>query len=433
MTITDIDSATTDEHAILSIALSGYPDLPDLQAIVNAGDFTQPWHAEIWRAIETVYNAGNTPDPLTVRACMGAAANRLPGGPAYLHTLLAGYPATTNAGWYAHRIAAAAIRQRLDTAARRIHQLAETDTPLLDLIERARLEIDGATDTAQTHTAVRLADVIPDVVEVAENGQQAGLTTPWADLDRFIGGLKKGRLYVVGARTGVGKSLMIGNLAACVAGRHNLHAFIATLEMSRLEMGQRIAAAEGRINLSHLENGAMTETDWEHMAEAASRMTDWPLWIDDTPRQSVATIRSTVRDLQRRHPIGALFVDYLGLLEPPDRRTSRVEQIGAMTAALKLAARELDVPVVLAAQLNREGASRLKGSPPQLTDFRESGAIEQDADVCILIHHVVGADGEETGDVQATVAKQRNGPRGYATLQSQGHFARFTSTTNRSY
>ena len=432
MSVTDLD-VTTDEHALLGIALSGYPDLPDLQSIVNAADFRQTWHAEIWRAVTDVYAAGNTPDPLTVRVALGANANRLPGGPAYLHTLLASYPSTTNAGWYAHRIAAAATRERLDTAARRIHQLAETDTPLLELIERARLELDGATDTAQTHHAVRLADVIPDVVEIAENGQQAGLTTPWPDLDRFIGGLKKGRLYIVGARTGVGKSLMLGNLAACVAGRHKLPAFIATIEMSRVEMTQRITAAEARINLSHLENGAMTEADWQHMAEGTARMQDWPLWIDDSPRQSVATIRSTVRELQRRHPIGALFVDYLGLLEPPDRRVSRVEQIGAMTSSLKLAARELDVPVVLAAQLNREGTSRVKGSPPQLTDFRESGAIEQDADVCILIHHVIGQDGEETGDVMASVAKQRNGPRGYLTLQSQGHFARFTSTTSRNY
>lgn len=410
------------EQALIGAILSGAADVADLTLV--GADFDDPHHEVIYDACRRIDATGGKPTTLAVHAALGAEANRLPGGPTYLHTLMQSWGAD-DPEWLAEQIAAQAARRRLDSAALQIHQLAsDTNASAGEISEQARQAIDNATRAEQITGGRLIGEVLLDVMEAAENGRTAALSTPWPDLDRHIHGLMPGRLYVIGARPGVGKSIVAAQIVAHVAKRHGLAAHMATLEMSETEVTQRILAAEAGVELDRLEFGhGLNDLDWRNIAAVQPAMSEWPLRIDDNPRQSLATIRAAVRSRQRREHVGVVVIDYLGLVEPADRRVPRHEQIGAITAGLKIMARELDVPVVLCAQLNRASLSR-SDSRPTLGDLRESGAIEQDADAVILMHR----PNLDAPDVQVIVAKIRNGPVGEFELLLQGHFARLVSS-----
>lgn len=410
------------EQALLGAILSGAALPVDLP--LDPGDFDQPAHEVIYRAAARVHDTGGKPTALTVAAALGhEESKRFPGGLSYLHTLMAEWAADDPA-WLAEQVAAQAARRRLNSAALQIHQLASQDDGDRDEInERARQLVDDATDAHQKTGPRTVGEVMLEVLEAAENGRDPALSTPWPDLDRHIHGLMPGRLYVIGARPGVGKSIVATQLATHVANRHHLAAHMATLEMSAEEVIQRVLANDADVNLTKLETGQdLTDSDWQRIAESHRRIQDWPLYIEDAPAQSIATIRAAVRTRSRKERIGVVVIDYLGLLAPADRSVPRHEQIGAMTASLKIMARELQVPVVLCAQLNRASLSRAD-STPTLGDLRESGSIEQDADAVILMHR----PDMRIPEVEVVVAKVRNGPIGRFQLVIHGHRARMVS------
>ena len=407
------------EKALLGAVLSGYKGFPDLMRVVQGRDFIQPSHEDIWEAAGRVYASGGTVDPLTVRTSLGEAAVKLPNGVIYLHDLIQACPNYASAGHYASQVADAAGRRRIREAATYIQQLSESPREIDEIAEDARQRLDQAVLDQSRAQSQRVGDMLPEILDIAEHGATRGLPSPWPDLDELTRGLKPGRLVVIGARPGVGKSLMGANLASHVASRHGHTAYVASLEMDHVEYGQRLLSAEAKVDLTKLDNGHLSDLDWASIARATASIQEWPLVIDDEPRQTVSRIRSRVRDLTRTQTVALVVVDYLQMLTPRDTRMQKREQIDEATRGLKLLARELKVCVVAIAALNRASVGRGDGKPT-MGDLKESSGIESDADQVILLH----PDSDAPAELHVIVDKHRNGPTGERRLLKQGHYSR---------
>ena len=411
------------ERALLGAVLAGYRGFPDLQRVVHGRDFTQPLHEDVWEAAGRVWAAGGTVDPLTVRTALGEAAQRLPGGPVYLADLMSDCPNVVSAPHYAAQVADAAARKRIRMAGVAIQQLADQEREVDELAEDARQRLDLAVAQQDRGQLSRIGDAMPDILDIAERGSTRGFPTPWPDVDELTRGLKPGRLIVIGARPGVGKSLYGANLASHVVSRSGHTAYVSSLEMDRVEYGQRILSAEAQVDLTRLDNGGLSEAEWTKVSRATTAIQDWPLVIDDEPRQTVSRIRSRVRDLSRTQTVALVVVDYLQMLTPRDSRLTKREQVDESTRGLKLLAREMKVCVVAIASLNRQSVHRGGDGKPTMGDLKESSGIESDADQVILLH----PDPESPAELLVIVEKHRNGPTGERRLIKQGHYSRLLS------
>lgn len=419
--MTEPHKSTDAEVYLLGAAMSGYPDLDDLADVVEPADFYAPFHEAAWDAILRVHRAGNKPDPMSVRLAL--ASTEVRHDPTRLLDYAQAVPLVANAPHYAEEVATAAGLRRIQEAGTRLQDLGSTPGDLDERREQARQTVDEATAGRTRSRARTIATLLPDVLDMAQHGQTSVLGTGWPDIDRLIGGLAPGRLVVVGARPGVGKSVMGTNLALHFAHHHEHAVLIASLEMPEIEVGQRLLAAHASVNLGGLQMGTIDEAAWGKIAAKTGELGDLPITVDDAPGQTVTHIRRAARNAQRvRDDLALIVVDYLQLVRPSDSRTNRAEQIGEISRGLKLLARESGACVVAMAQVNREGTKHSDGKP-RMTDLRESGAIEADADQVILMHH----PDDNVPEIEVIVDKNRHGPKGVATLQIQGHYARLAS------
>jgi replicative DNA helicase len=262
------------------------------------------------------------------------------------------------------------------------------------------------------------------------NGLMSGVPTGFQDLDRLTNGLHPGQMIVIAGRPGSGKSTMGLDVARAAAIKHGQSSVIFSLEMSKTEITMRLLSAEARVALAHMRSGNMTDDDWARLARRMGEVADAPLFIDDSPNLSMMEIRSKARRLKQRHDLKLVVVDYLQLMQGNKRSESRQQEVSEISRALKLLAKELEVPVIAMSQLNR-GAEQRTDKKPQLADLRESGAIEQDADVVILLHREEQYEKESprAGEADFIVAKHRNGPTQTVTVASQLHYSRFVDMT----
>lgn len=395
------------ERSILGAVLSGWRgDLADL-ALTEA-DFADPNMGAVWDAITR-----HGRDPLTVQQALldGPLKNR----PALIAELVSEACGFGSVEYYAGQIAADADRRGLIACGQRIQQLGTIDRDPEDLIEEARTLLDQAPRRVNG-TVTTMTEVLADAIDGIEHPEK-GTPWPW-DVNDLLMPLSAGRLYIVAGRPGMGKSLIGQGLAVDFARRHLPVAF-ASLEMSRRELGQRMLAQVGTVNIGRMARGEIGETDWERVRTATTHLGQLPIHVDDTPTQTVAHIRRHARDVKRRHSLGLIVVDYLQLVTARDSRAPRHEQVAEMSRSLKLLARDLEVPVVALAQLNRASVSR-SDKRPAMSDLRESGAIEADADAVILLHQ----DLDIPGELLLIADKQRNGPKGDRSLLIAGHYSR---------
>jgi replicative DNA helicase len=233
-------------------------------------------------------------------------------------------------------------------------------------------------------------------------------------------------MVVIAARPAIGKSTLALDLARAAAVKHRMAAVLFSLEMSRNEITMRLLSAEARVPLHAMRTGQMGEEDWTRLARRMSEVVDAPLFIDDSPNMSMMEIRSKCRRLKQRHDLRMVIVDYLQLMSSPRRVENRQQEVSEMSRSLKLLAKEIDVPVVAISQLNR-GPEQRNDKRPLLSDLRESGSIEQDSDVVILLHREDAYERESprAGEADLIVAKHRNGPTTTVTVAFQGHYSRF--------
>jgi len=401
----------------------------------RAGDFYRPANGHIFEAITALYARGEPADPVTVADEL--RRNNLleaVGDPSVLLSLQVNTPSTANAGYYAHIVEEHALLRRLISVAGEIAELGYgVPDDVSDAIDQAEAMVFDIAQRRVVDTTKHLRDLLGETLDrierlVDRNEAITGVPTGYADLDERLAGLQRSNLVVVGARPAMGKtSLALGMVAhAAVHAREPVLLF--SLEMSHLELTQRILCSEARVDATRLRNGGLLESDWPKISDAIGRLGDAPIYIDDNPMVTVMDIRAKARRQKAREGLGLVVVDYLQLMSGHNRsrNDNRQVEVSEISRGLKVLARELDVPVVALSQLSRNLESR-QDKRPVLADLRESGSIEQDADVVLFIYRdeVYNPESPDRGTAELIIAKHRNGPTGVVNLAFLDHYTRF--------
>ncbi len=422
------------EQSVLGGMLMSKDAIADVISQIKAHDFYKPAHETIFDAIIDLYGHGEPADAITVVAELNKRGelSRIGGAP-YIHDLIAMVPTAANAGYYARIVRERSIMRRLVEAGTRIVQLGyATDGADVDeVVNNAQAEVYNVTENQQSEDYVVIGDFISDAIDEIEAAQNrtegmVGVPTGFADFDRLTNGLHPGQMIVIAARPAMGKSTLGIDFVRSAAIKHGQTAVVFSLEMSRNEIAMRVIAAEARIHMQKLRNGDMDESDWQRLAAAQTKMQDAPLFIDDSPNMSLMEIRAKCRRLKQRHDLKLVVIDYLQLMSSGKRVESRQQEVSEFSRALKLLAKELEVPVIAISQLNR-GPEQRTDKRPAISDLRESGSIEQDADMVVLVHRPDAYEKEHprAGEADLIVAKHRNGPTADITVAFQGHYSRF--------
>ena len=254
----------------------------------------------------------------------------------------------------------------------------------------------------------------------------AGVPTGFVELDELTNGLHAGQMIIIAARPGMGKSTLGLDLARAASIKNQLPSVFFSLEMGKSEIVQRLISAEAGVPLNHIRKGQMGDDDWQRIARKTGEVSSAPLYIDDSPNLTMMEIRAKARRLKQRHDLRLVVVDYLQLMTSGKRVENRQVEVSEFSRSLKLLAKELDVPVVAISQLNR-GPEQRTDKKPMLSDLRESGSLEQDADMVVLLHREDAYERESprAGEADLILAKHRNGPTGMVTVAFQGHYSRF--------
>jgi replicative DNA helicase len=369
------------EQCVLGGMLMSKDAISDVLEVIRPGDHYRPAHQLIHEVILDLYGRGEPADAVTVanELTKRSEIGRVGGAP-YLHTLIASVPTAANAGYYARIVRERAILRRLVEAGTRIVQLGYSgDGDADDLVDRAEAEVYGVTDRRVSEDYLTLSEIMPGALDEIEaigsrGGALTGVPTGFADLDALTNGLHPGQMIVVAARPALGKSTLALDLARAASVKSGLTSVIFSLEMSRNEITMRLLSAEARVPLHSMRTGQMGEDDWARLARRMSEVVDAPLFIDDSPNMSMMEIRGKCRRLKQRHDLRLVIIDYLQLMTSPKRVENRQQEVSDLSRSLKLLAKELDVPVVAVAQLNR-GPEQRTDKRPLLADLRESGCL----------------------------------------------------------
>lgn len=425
------------EQSVLGGMLLSKDAIDEVTEILTAQAFYKPAHETIYSAILDLYAKGEPADPITVAAALAKSDDltRIGGGP-YLHHLVQQVPTAANAEYYAEIVHELAVLRGLVGAGTSIVQLGYGSRGDIETVkDQASALLNAALAERDTGQAAAIGDDYEAYLDHLEarrgNTDVTGIPTGFADLDGLLHGLHPGQVIIVAARPALGKSTLALDFARSAAIRHGHPTAFFSLEMGRREIQDRSLAAEARIGLHHIRAGTLTDADWSRAAQATPRITNAPLFIDDTASTTVTQIKARCRRLQQRHGLDLVVIDYLQLLTSGLRRTeNRQLEVSEMSRSLKLLAKELELPVVVLSQLNR-GPEQRTDKKPMLSDLRESGSLEQDADVVILLHRedAYVKESPKAGEVDLIVAKHRNGPTATITVANQLHYARFFDMT----
>ena len=405
----------------------------DVVETVRGVDFYIPKHEVIFEAVLNLYSHGEPTDVIAVTDELTKTAQlQRAGGAEYLHTLTGLVPTAANAGYYASIVAEKAVLRRLVEAGTRIVQMGyASEGEVLDLVNNAQAEIYGVTGGVEAEDYVPLVEAIDTAVDEIErargrDGEMIGVPTGFAELDELTNGLHGGQLIIVAARPGLGKSTLALDFARAATVKHNMPAIFFSLEMGRSEIAMRLLAAESSIPMQTLRKGNMEQRDWDKLAQVRGQIADAPLYIDDSPNMTLVEIRAKCRRLKQRVGLKMVIIDYLQLMTSGKKVESRQQEVSEFSRALKLLAKELQVPVIALSQLNR-GPEQRADKMPAISDLRESGSREQVADRVILLHResAYEKDNPRAGEADLIVAKHRNGPTRTVTVAFHGHYSRF--------
>ncbi len=400
---------------------------------LNSGDFYKPSHQHIYEAIRVLLATGQPVDPITVAEELRRAGILEDiGGTSFLLELTAATPAISNATRYARIVQDTALLRRLISVAGEIAELGydgpEDVATALDEAETKIFEIAEHRVTDSTKAITDLMGlVIDDIERLQEQGHSVtGVPTGYTDLDDLLSGMQPSTLNVIGARPSMGKTAFALGMAVNVAVVSQKPVLFFSLEMGHRELTQRILCSEARVDSSKLRKGQLNAADWSKIGKAVGRL-EAPLFIDDNPNVTVMEIRAKARRLLARHgSIGMILIDYLQLMTGRGSAENRQVEVSEMSRGLKILARELEVPVVALSQLSRQLEQRAD-KRPMLSDLRESGSIEQDADVVMFLYRdeVYNAESPDRGMAEVIVSKHRSGPIGTKKLVFLGNYTRF--------
>lgn len=422
------------EMGVLGAMLLSPTTVIDILDILTPEDFYRPSHQLIFQAIIDLFSDNRDIDPVIVSGRLDRTndLDRVGGG-AYLHDLIQSVPTAANARYYAEIVSEKAVLRRLVDAGTRVVQLgyegdegAEIDA----VIDRAQQEVFAVSQKNQSEDYAVLADILDETMAELEmlndGGIATGIPTGFKDLDDLTNGLRGGQMIIVAARPGVGKSTIALDFMRSASIKNNMASVIFSLEMSKSEIVMRLLSAETEIRLADMRGGKMDETAWEKMVQKLDKVAQAPLFIDDSANLTMMEIRSKARKLKQKHDLKMIVVDYLQLMSSGKRVESRQQEVSEFSRQLKLLAKELDVPLIAISQLNRGPESRTD-KRPQLADLRESGSLEQDADIVMLLYRPDSQDkdDERAGEADIILAKHRGGPIDTVQVAHQLHYSRF--------
>ena len=430
------------------------PDaIVEVLELVRGEDFYFPKHEIIFNAINTVFSRSEPTDVIMITEQLTRDGNLTKiGGASYLHTLESSVPTAANASYYASIVADKAILRKLVQSGTRITQLgyaAEGDPS--ELVNDAQVEIFTIGRAAGAQDAIVLRDAVNIAVnEMEEQAKSAkeGLDIPtgFRELDDVTNGLHPGQLVLIAARPGLGKSTLALDFARSAALRSNVPTVFFSLEMSASEISQRLLSAESSVPLSAIRKSKDLKSEgWKRINTIQSRLDDTPLYIDDSPNLTLSEIRAKCRRLKAQHGIKLVIIDYLQLMTSGKKVENRQQEVSEFSRSMKLLAKELEVPVIAISQLNRSSEARAD-KRPMLSDLRESGSIEQDADCVMFVYreeyYLANREpkpGTEEhakwmsdmhnahGKAEVIIAKQRHGPTGTVTLAFEAEMTRFSN------
>jgi replicative DNA helicase len=421
------------EMSVLGSMLISKDAIAEVVESVRGADFYRPVHETIYDAMIDLYGRGEPVDPITTTAELQRRGELVRvGGAPYLHTLSASVPIAANAGYYAEIVRDKAILRRLVDAGTRIAQMGYTGEGRIDdVVDRAQAEVYQVTDQRSSEDYAPLSAILEGVYDEIEainnhDGSMIGVPSGFADLDELTNGFQPGQMVIVAARPAAGKSTLALDFCRAAAVHHQMSSVIFSLEMTRSEITMRLLSAEGRIPLNSLRNGNMNEDDWTRLAQLMGKLSAAPLFIDDSPNMTMMEIRAKARRLKQRHNLRLIIIDYMQLMTSGKKVESRQVEVSEFSRQIKLLAKELEIPVIALSQLNR-GPEQRSDKRPMLSDLRESGSLEQDADMVVLLHREDMYERESTrpGEADLIVAKHRNGPTRDVTVAFQGHYSRF--------
>ncbi|MDQ4138121.1 MAG: replicative DNA helicase, partial [Actinomycetota bacterium] len=405
----------------------------DVIETVRGTDFYIPKHEIIYGAILSLYSHGEPTDVIAVSDELTKTGElSRAGGADYLHTLTALVPTAANAGFYASIVAEKAVLRRLVEAGTRIVQMGyASEGEVTDLVNNAQAEIYGVAGGVTAEDYVPLTEAVTQAIDDIEaaagrDGQMTGVPTGFTDLDRLTNGLQPGQLVIIAARPALGKSTVALDFCRAASIKHNLPSIFFSLEMGKSEIAMRLLSAEASVPLQNMRKGTVEARDWTTIAATRGRIADAPLYIDDSPNMTLVEIRAKCRRLKQKAGLKMVVIDYLQLMTSGKKVESRQQEVSEFSRALKLLAKEIEVPVVALSQLNR-GPEQRADKKPAISDLRESGSLEQDADIVILLHRESAYEKENprAGEADFIVAKHRNGPTDTVTVGFHGHFSRF--------
>jgi len=402
--------------------------------LVKAEDFYFPKHEIIFNAINTVFSRQEPTDVIMItdQLTRDGNLNKI-GGASYLHTLESSVPTAANATYYASIVADKAILRKLVQSGTRITQLgyaAEGDPS--ELVNDAQVEIFAIGRSAGAQDAIVLRDAVEIAVkEMDDQAKSAkeGLDIPtgFRELDDVTNGLHPGQLILIAARPGLGKSTLALDFARSAALRSHVPTVFFSLEMSATEISQRLMSAETSVPLSAIRKSKDLQSEgWKRINTLQPKLDDIPLYIDDSPNLTLSEIRAKCRRLKSQYGIKLVIIDYLQLMTSGKKVENRQQEVSEFSRSLKLLAKELEVPIVALSQLNR-GPESSPDKKPQLSHLRESGSLEQDADIVLLLHRERFAEqGENRNDAEIHIAKHRNGEMRVLQVLFEGHYSRFS-------
>lgn len=414
----------------------------------ESASFYRPDHRMIYEAVVDLYDQAKPCDAITLRDELQRRGQlEQVGGVNYLVELTESVPSAANVEYYARIVRDKhMLREMIRCAGGIVEDCYAQSQPAAELMDDAEKKLFDVTEKRIRGSVVHMSDVLRETMEQIEarDGHHiTGVPTGFTELDDLTSGLQRGELVIIAARPSMGKTALGMSMAEHVAVDEGLPTLFFSLEMSRQQIALRLISMRGRIEAHRIRRGMISAEEQAHLALVCGDLSEKPLYVDDTSAMSVMELRAKARRLKQQHDVQVIYVDYLQLMHDPKAgRESRQNEIAAISRGLKSLARELRIPVVALAQLNRNPEGR-EGNRPRMSDLRESGAIEQDADVIILLHREeyyldqkvkkAGEGGETVidadvrGKAELIVAKQRNGPIGVVEVHFDKHLTRFAN------
>jgi replicative DNA helicase len=423
------------EESLLGAMLLSRDAIAAAMEICKPEDFYKGSHGHIFSAITSLFSQGEPADWVTVtEELRRRGLLESIGDPSVFVSLQANTPSIGNAEYYAKIIEELALLRRLVSVAGEITELGYSlPEDVSEVLDRAESLVFEVAQRRVSDSMTPLRDLLGEGLDhlerlYAQGESITGLATGYTDLDEHLSGLQPSNLVVVGARPAMGKTAFALGMVAHAGIKLNKPVLLFSLEMSHMELTQRLLCAEARVDANRMRTGKLLESDWAKVGNAISRMSEAPIFIDDNPNLTVMDIRARARRLKsREHGLGLVVVDYLQLMTGRNSAENRQVEVSEISRGLKILARELEVPVVALSQLSR-GLEQRQDKRPMLADLRESGSIEQDSDVVMFIYRdeIYNPDSADTqGTAEIIVAKHRNGPTGTKRLAFIGNHARF--------